>query len=105
MARMAELDIEPDKLEAYCRLLSEEIEASVALEPGVLMLHAVALKDEPGKIRILEVYANQRDYEAHLQTPHFLRYKKLTAGMVRSLTLVDVAPIAMRAKPATFAAS
>lgn len=101
MARMAELDIDPAQLEAYRQRLSEEIEASVALEPGVLMLHAVALKDEPGKIRILEVYASRRDYEAHLQTPHFLRYKNLTAGMIRSLTLVDVDPVAMCAQPAT----
>jgi quinol monooxygenase YgiN len=101
---MAELDIDPAQLETYRRLLSEEIEASIALEPGVLMLHAVALKDNPGDIRIVEVYASQRDYEAHLQKPHFLKYKNLTAGMVRALALVEVDPVAMCAKPAASAA-
>lgn len=99
VVRMAELEIDPDQLEIYRLLLTEEIEASVALEPGVLSLNAVSLKDSPHKIRILEVYANQAAYEAHLQTPHFLKYKNGTAGMVKSLTLIDVDPIIMRGKP------
>ncbi len=99
VVRMAELEIDPDQLEIYRLLLTEEIEASVALEPGVLSLNAVSLKDRPHKIRILEVYANQAAYEAHLQTPHFLKYKNGTAGMVKSLTLIDVDPIIMRGKP------
>ena len=98
VVRMAELEIEPGMLEAYRVLLAEEIEASVALEEGVLSLNAVSLKDSPSSIRILEVYTNREAYEAHLKTPHFLKYKNETAGMVRSLTLIDVDPIMMRAK-------
>jgi quinol monooxygenase YgiN len=97
--RIAEIEIDPDQLETYRVLLTEEIEAAVALEPGVLSLNAVSIKDSPHKIRILEVYASQTAYEAHLQTPHFLKYKNATAGMVTSLTLVDVDPIATRGKP------
>ncbi|WP_428429807.1 putative quinol monooxygenase [Pararhizobium sp.] len=95
---MAELEIDPTQLEDYLVLLTEEIEASVEKEPGVLMLHAVSLKDAPEKIRILEVYANRQSYEAHIQTPHFLKYKTATTGMVRSLNLVDADPIALSAK-------
>ncbi|CDM56547.1 MULTISPECIES: putative quinol monooxygenase [Rhizobium] len=99
VVRMAELEIDPDQLEAYRALLAEEIEASVTLEDGVLSLHAVSIKDSPHKIRILEVYASSKAYEVHLRTPHFLKYKSGTAGMVTSLTLVDVEPVMMRAKP------
>jgi len=98
MVRIAELEIDPGQLEAYRALLVEEIEASVANEPGVLMLHAVAEKERPEQIRILEVYADRAAYEAHLRTPHFLKYKTGTAGMVKSLTLVDVDPVMMRGK-------
>ena len=98
IVRIAELEIDPNQLDAYRRLLAEEIEASVEKEPGVLMLHAVAEKDGPERIRILEVYASRQDYEAHLQTPHFLKYKTGTSGMVRSLRLVDVDPVMMRSK-------
>ncbi|QSY95061.1 antibiotic biosynthesis monooxygenase [Rhizobium bangladeshense] len=98
VVRMAELEIAAERLEAYCALLKEEIEASVALENGVLSLSAVAIREAPHRVRILEVYADQEAYEAHLLTPHFLKYKSETAGMVTSLTLIDVDPIAMRAK-------
>lgn len=98
IVRIAELEIDPAQLDAYRVLLAEEIEASVGSEPGVLMLHAVAEKERPEQIRILEVYANHEAYAAHLLTAHFLKYKTATAGMVRSLRLLDVDPVMMRAR-------
>ncbi|MBY2942151.1 MULTISPECIES: putative quinol monooxygenase [Rhizobium] len=99
VVRMAELEIEPDTLKTYRAFLTEEIEASIALEDGVLSLSAVSIRNNPNRIRILEVYADQEAYEAHLRTPHFIKYKNQTAHMVTSLTLIEVDPIAMRAKP------
>jgi quinol monooxygenase YgiN len=98
MVRIAELEIDPEQLDAYRTLLAEEIAASVEKEPGVLMLHAVAERERPEQIRILEVYADREAYEAHLKTPHFLKYKEGTAGMVKALRLVDVDPVMMRGK-------
>jgi len=98
IVRIAELEIDPAQIDAYRALLAEEIEASVDSEPGVLMLHAVAERERPERIRILEVYADREAYEAHLTTPHFLRYKEGTAGMVKVLRLVDVDPVMMRGK-------
>jgi quinol monooxygenase YgiN len=99
IVRMADLEIDAAQMDDYRALLAQEIETSVAIEPGVLMLHAVALRDDPHKIRILEVYANRSAYEEHLRTPHFLEYKNGTSGMVKSLRLIEVDPIAMLAKP------
>ncbi len=98
VVRLAELEIEPTTLAAYLIFLREEIAASLAIEPGVLMLQAVQLREAPHMIRLLEVYASQAAYEAHIQSPHFLRYKTGTAGMVRSLKLIDADPIALGTK-------
>ncbi|MFS8048088.1 putative quinol monooxygenase [Rhizobium sp. BR 314] len=98
--RMAELEIDPAQLDAYKAFLTEEIEASVRLEPGVLSLNAVSVKGDPAQIRIFEVYADQVAYEAHLKAPHFLKYKNGTAAMVRSLRLIEADPIVLRAKSA-----
>ena len=98
VVRIADLVIAPDDLDRYKALLTEEIEASVDSEAGVLALQAVSAKADPTRIRILEIYADQAAYEAHLTTTHFLKYKTLTAGMVRSLDLVEVEPVAVRAK-------
>lgn len=47
IVRLAELQIDPAQRETYLALLREEIEASIRLEPGVLTVDAVALKDAP----------------------------------------------------------
>lgn len=99
VVRMADIEIDPVHLDAYRDLLAEEIEASVTMEKGVISLNAVAIKDHPEKIRILEIYANPAAYEAHVQTPHFLKYKAATSAMVTSLTLLDVEPVILRSKP------
>lgn len=98
LVRLAEVEIDPNQLERYKAILSEEIEASVATEPGVLMLSAVAVRSNPSHIRILEVYADEAAYQAHLRSPHFLEYKAQTEGMVRSLRLIETEPIALKAR-------
>lgn len=98
VVRLAELQIDPTQLDAYLALLRVEIDASVRLEPGVLTLNAVALKDAPDHIRLMEIYADQAAYEAHLRSPHFITYKNATATMVKSLTLRETSPIALRSK-------
>ena len=98
MVRIAEIEVDPARRAAYNALLAEEIAASVEREAGVLMLHAVSEKDRPHHIRILEVYASISAYEAHIQTPHFLRYKAAAADMVTALRLIDVDPILLGAR-------
>ena len=73
------------------------------VEPGVLFLHAVSVKGTPEKVRVIECYADQAAYEAHLTTPHFLKYKTQTADMVRSFRLIETDPIALQAKGAPIA--
>ena len=93
MVRLAKLVIDSAQLESYKAALKEEIETSVRLEPGVLTLYAVSEKDNPTHITILEIYADTDAYKAHLQTPHFIKYKTGTKDMVRSLELAETVPI------------
>jgi 4-carboxymuconolactone decarboxylase len=93
MVRLAKLVIDSAKLESYKVMLKEEIETSVRLEPGVLTLYAVSEKDNPTHITILEIYADTAAYKAHLQTPHFMKYKTLSTDMVKSLELVATVPL------------
>ena len=98
VVRLAELHIDPSQLEEYKAALREEIEVSIRLEPGVLTLYALSVKGDPAQIRIFEMYADAAAYEAHLQTPHFRKYKTGTQGMVKSLVLVEADPIWLGAK-------
>jgi len=93
MVRLAKLVIDSTQVENYNALLKEEIEASVRVEPGVLTLYAVAEKNDPTRITILEIYADTVAYRSHLQTPHFIKYKNGTKDMVKSLELVEADPL------------
>ncbi len=98
LVRIAELEIDPGQIAAYKDALKEEIATSIQNEPGVLNLYAVSVKDQPNQIRIFEVYKGQADYESHLQTPHFKKYKTETQGMVKSLKLIETEPILLGRK-------
>ena len=93
MVRLAKLVIDSTQLENYNALLKEEIEASVRVEPGVLTLYAVAEKNDPTHITILEIYADTVAYKSHILTPHFIKYKNGTKDMVKSLELVETVPL------------
>ncbi|SOD15379.1 putative quinol monooxygenase [Pedobacter xixiisoli] len=98
MIRIAKIEVHPEYLEEYKSFLTEEIKASLTKEPGVLTLYAMHEKDEHYKISILEVYANTTAYEAHIKTPHFLKYKTGTLKMIKSLELLDMSPILFEEK-------
>lgn len=93
MVRLAKIVIDSAQLESYKALLKEEIETSVRVEPGVITLYAVAEKNNPTHITILEIYADTVAYKAHLQTPHFLTYKNGTKDMVKHLELIEADPL------------
>jgi quinol monooxygenase YgiN len=98
VVRLAELEIDPAQLEKYEAALREEIETSIRVEPGVLSLYAVSVKGHPAQIRLFEMYASAAAYQAHLETPHLRKYKTETAGMVKSLTLLETEPILLGSK-------
>ena len=93
IVRLAEIEVEPDFLEEYMAFAKEVGETSVKVEPGVLTLFSMQTKEDPCKIYILEIYANQEAYQSHIQTAHFKKYKEGTAKMVKSLKLIDTMPL------------
>lgn len=91
--RLSRITVDPARLPEYNAYLKEEIEASMRLEPGVLALYAVAEKDNPAKVTILEIYADEAAYQSHIKTPHFQKYKQGTLDMVKDLELIDTTPL------------
>lgn len=102
LVRISEIEIFDQHLEDYRRILNEEAEASVRLEPGVLCIFPSAQKDNPAQIRILEIYASRDAYDAHIQSPHFQKYKNSTLEMVKALRLVDMEAMDAKGMPLVF---
>lgn len=99
MVRLAKIKVDPLQLEKYSAALKEQMTTAVSVEPGVLTYYAVADKNDPSSVTILEIYADTAAYQSHINTPHFKKYKETVKDMVKALELVDVSLIATAKKP------
>lgn len=102
MIRISEIGIKSEYLDEYLSILKEESKASMELESGVISIYPMYQKENPTEIRILEIYADRKAYESHLETPHFKHYKTTTLKMVNSLKLIDMNAIDRETMPMIF---
>ena len=93
IVRLSKIRVNPEYLEEYMAFATEVGTVSLQTEPGVLTMYAVADKDNPCNITILETYASEEAYRAHIASNHFQKYKQGTLHMVDSLLLDDVTPL------------
>ena len=55
MVRLAKIQVDPSQLEKYNAALKEQMATAIRVEPGVLTYYAVADKNNPSHITILEI--------------------------------------------------
>lgn len=94
--RLSKIEVYPQYLTEYMEYAVEVGEVSLRTEPGVLTMYAVAEKDNPCRITILETYASKDAYEKHIASEHFRKYKQGTLHMVKTLQLTDQLPLTDR---------
>lgn len=99
VVRLAELEIDAAQVEMFRAAAQEHIQAALAAERGMLAMHAVAEKDDPTRIRVLEIYVDEQAYRSHLQAPHFQRFGSRTQRMIRQRTLHDATAVLLGSKP------
>ena len=102
IVRLSKIKINPEYLDEYMKFAAEVGTVSLQTEPGVLTMYAVADKDDPCSITILETYADQEAYRRHIASEHFQKYKQGTLHMVDSLVLDDVTPLNPKNKIVNF---
>ena len=93
IVRLSKIKVNPEYLDEYMKFAAEVGTVSLKTEPGVLTMYAVADKNDPSNITILETYASQEAYRDHIASAHFQKYKQGTLHMVDSLVLDDVTPL------------
>lgn len=93
IVRLSKIKVRPEYLDEYMKYAAEVGAISLQTEPGVLTMYAVADKDNPCNITILETYASEDAYRKHISSEHFQKYKKGTLHMVDTLVLDDVTPL------------
>lgn len=97
--RLIKMTVGSTHLDNFKKLAETSMLPGVKNEPGVLVMYAVAEKNNPGQVSVLEVYADSAAYENHLTTRHFQKYKADSKNMVSSLELMNVKPIRLGSKP------
>jgi quinol monooxygenase YgiN len=97
--RLIKMELASNETDNFKQLAQAVMLPGIKKEPGVLVMYAVAEKNNPALISILEVYANSAAYEKHLKTSHFIQYKTESKDMVKSLKLIDAKPILLGSKP------
>lgn len=56
-------------------------------------MYAVAEKENPCKVTILETYASGQAYKSHIASEHFQKYKQGTKHMIKTFVLSDQTPL------------
>lgn len=96
--RIADLTIDPAQLDAYTAAVKEEMDDAVRLEPGVIAIYATAIKGKANQIRFVEIYANEKAYLTHRETPHFKKYLEATKSMITARELFEGIPVKLAGK-------
>lgn len=98
LVRIALLEIYPEQLQAFKDAVTKEMAESVKVEPGVLALYSVAVKDKPNTLYFFEIYTDQAAFEAHMQAPHFKEYRDTTRTMIKSRQLMETDVVQLNSK-------
>jgi (4S)-4-hydroxy-5-phosphonooxypentane-2,3-dione isomerase len=92
-----DLVIIPSDLPKFLEAIKENAANSVK-EPGVREFNVNVLANNPNHVFLYEVYENEDALKAHLQTPHFQKFRAATQGMVVDRNVRPMSVIAMNAK-------
>ena len=100
--RISEVEVHPEYVESYLPFAAEVAAASVKNETGVVSIFPMQDKKNPCQFRIIEIYADDEAYKAHIASVHFQKYKKGTLHMVKRLALLDHKPLVPELKELVF---
>lgn len=71
---------------------------AMAKEPGILVLYAATLKDNPSEWRFFEIYQNEQAYQKHRRTAHFKKYLADTEHMISGKNLLELKGVNLMSK-------
>jgi quinol monooxygenase YgiN len=81
---VAELTVLPERLADFVTHSLEDARDSVANEPGCRQFDVNVAADGSPTAVFYEVYDSRAAFEAHLQAPHFFRWRDATQGWITS---------------------
>lgn len=84
---VAEFEVAEADAEGFAELLEVQAKASLEAEPGCQVFDVCQNPEAPGTFLLYEVYDDRAAFDAHLETPHFLRFDPRAAAVTLSKTV------------------
>lgn len=88
--RLVKVEVKAGKEEEYAHSVKKEMTTSIASEPGMEIMMSGTNKDNPNEWYFVEVYANDKAYDYHVQTPHYKEYIEETDSIVERRDVKDL---------------
>lgn len=79
---IAEFTLKAEGRERFMEIARQDAHDSVTNEPGCHHFDVLVSKDDPLKVVLHEVYADQAAFDAHLAAPHFVPFRDETPVLV-----------------------
>ena len=73
---VATVDMKPEHRERFIEEMLLDARGSVETEPGCLRFDVLQDNENPNRLYLYEVYRDEAEEEAHMKTPHFLRWDR-----------------------------
>ena len=72
---IAPIKIKEGFKEQFVEAMLDDAKGSVKNEPGCLRFDVIQDGDDPNLIWLYEVYVDEAAFQAHMETPHFIKWR------------------------------
>ena len=86
------VDVKEGGEDAFLAAITANMRTAVEVEPGVLVMYAAQLAEQPSRWVFWEVYASAEAYAAHRETQHFKDYIIATEDIVEGKEFFVLSP-------------
>ena len=77
-----EFTLQPGTREQFLDLVKRNAASSVQGEPGCRRFGVMVPQDGEDTVNLYEIYDDEAAFQAHLQTPHFAKFKSTVTEMI-----------------------
>lgn len=85
-----EVQVKPSSREQFSQIVLKEMQQAMNEEPGILVMYAVTLKNQPEHWRFFEIYKDSDAYDQHRNFHYFKEYLEKTKSMVINKKLIQL---------------
>jgi quinol monooxygenase YgiN len=86
-------DIEPGKLDEFCRLVSINARASLEREAGCEVFDVLLAPGQPDRVILYERYRDRAAFDEHCRMAHYVEFDRASAPIVRGKGFVEFSAV------------